>query len=164
MTDCSPLLTDAYKFSMAQAGFPLRRETFYLSFRHGGFQHVPIDLDRAVRSLLADLRASEAEAAFTRAHGYGLTDAMDRALADKDGVQIEAVPRGAVGRMVLSYLPTYGPWLNPIEMLRRHFRREVTHCELCASIDAVLQAAREFFDRCNRTPERVRSVIGAHPA
>ena len=30
-------------------------------------------------------------------------------------------------QMVLLYLPTYSPWLNPIEMLWRHFRREVTH-------------------------------------
>lgn len=44
--------------------------------------------------------------------------------------EIEALVRGAAGRMVLLYLPTYSPWLNPIEMLWRHFRREVTHCEL----------------------------------
>jgi putative transposase len=49
-------------------------------------------------------------------------------------------------------------------MLWRHFRREVTHCELFASIDAVLEATREFFDRCNRAPQRTRAIIGAHPA
>ncbi|HEU4524807.1 MAG TPA: transposase [Gemmatimonadales bacterium] len=71
--------------------------------------------------------------------------------------------RGAAGRPVLLYLPTCGPWLNPIEMLWRQFRREVTHCELFASIDAVLEATREFFDRCNRAPQRTRAIIGAHP-
>ncbi len=44
--------------------------------------------------------------------------------------EVEAVVRGAAGRLVLLYLPTYSPWLNPIEMLWRQFRREVTHCEL----------------------------------
>ena len=78
--------------------------------------------------------------------------------------EVEAVLRGAAGRLVLLYLPTYSPWLNPIEMLWRHFRREVTHCELFASIDAVLEATREFFDRCNRAPQRTRAIIGAHPA
>jgi transposase len=29
----------------------------------------------------------------------------------------EAVVRGVAGRLVLLYLPTYSPWLNPIEML-----------------------------------------------
>jgi transposase len=64
--------------------------------------------------------------------------------------------------LVLMYLPTYSPWLNPIEMLWRQFRREVTHCELFVSIDALLEAARDFFDRYNSTPGGVRSVIGAH--
>ena len=78
--------------------------------------------------------------------------------------EIEAVVRGAAGRLVLLYLPTYSPWLNPIEMLWRHFRREVTHCELFASVQALLEATREFFDRYNRTPEKILSVIGAHSA
>ena len=71
--------------------------------------------------------------------------------------------RGAAGRPVLLYLPTCGPWLNPIEMLRRQFRREVTHCELFASIDALLEATAAFFTRYNRRPDRVRSIIGAIP-
>jgi putative transposase len=49
-------------------------------------------------------------------------------------------------------------------MLWRHFRREVTHCELFETVEALLAATWEFFERYNRTPERVRSIIGAHPA
>ena len=48
--------------------------------------------------------------------------------------EVEAIVRSAAGRLVLMYLPTYSPWLNPIEMLWRHFRREVTHCELFATV------------------------------
>ena len=77
--------------------------------------------------------------------------------------EVEAVLRAAAGRLVLLYLPTYSPWLNPAEMLWRHYRREVTHCELFESIDALVGATRDFFDRMNRTPERTRSIIGAHP-
>jgi transposase len=75
--------------------------------------------------------------------------------------EVDAVVRAAAGRLVLLYLPTYRPWLNPIEMLWRHFRREVTHCELFATVQALLDAARKFFDRYNRTPEQVLSIIGA---
>ena len=89
--------------------------------------------------------------------------AWDNASTHEDE-EVEAVLRGAAGRLVLLYLPTYSPWLNPIEMLWRHFRREVTHCELFESIDAVPEATREFFDRCNRAPQRTRAIIGAHPA
>ncbi len=78
--------------------------------------------------------------------------------------EVEAVLRAAAGRLVLLYLPTYSPWLNPIEMLWRHFRREVTHCELFADIEALLAATHDFFDRYNQTPGGVRSIIGSHPA
>jgi transposase len=77
--------------------------------------------------------------------------------------EVEAVVRGAAGRLVLLYLPTYSPWLNPIEMLWRHFRREVTHGELFENMDALLKAAQHFFDRHNLTPNQVLSIIGDHP-
>ena len=77
--------------------------------------------------------------------------------------EVEAVVRAAAGRLVLLYLPTYSPWLNPIEMLWRHFRREVTHCELFETMVALVTAAYDFFTRYNRTPERVLSIIGAYP-
>src|SRR5262249_24127523 len=89
--------------------------------------------------------------------------AWDNATTHADD-EVEAVMRGAAGRLVLLYLPTYSPWLNPIEMLWRHFRREVTHRELFVSAKALLAAARDFFDRYNRRPDTVRSLIGAHPA
>ena len=78
--------------------------------------------------------------------------------------EVEAVVRSAAGRLVLMYLPTYSPWLNPIEMLWRHFRREVTHCEIFETVKHLLQASRDFFDRYNQTPEQVLSIIGANPA
>ena len=75
--------------------------------------------------------------------------------------EIEAVVRGAAGRLVLLYLPTYSPWLNPIEMLWRHYRREVTHCELFETVHALLDATRDFFAHYNEIPDRVLSIIGA---
>src|SRR5919199_6337786 len=41
--------------------------------------------------------------------------------------QIDAILKEANGRLVLLYLPTYSPWLNPIEMLWRAMRYNVTH-------------------------------------
>ena len=89
--------------------------------------------------------------------------AWDNASTHEDD-EVEAVVRAAAGRLVLLYLPTYSPWLNPIEMLWRHFRREVTHCELFASVKALLAAAADFFTRYNRDPRHTLSVIGAKPA
>ena len=74
--------------------------------------------------------------------------------------EIEAMVRAAAGRLVLLYLPTYSPWLNPIEMLWRHYRREVTHCELFETVHALLDATRDFFARYNGIPDRVLAIIG----
>lgn len=78
--------------------------------------------------------------------------------------EVEAVVRAAAGRLVLLYLPTYSPWLNPIEMLWRHFRREVTHCELFPSVETLIAAAYDFFERHNGRPRDVLSIIGSNPA
>ena len=87
--------------------------------------------------------------------------AMDNASTHQDD-EVEAVLRAAAGRLVLLYLPTYSPWLNPIEMLWREFRREVTHCELFESVKALLVAAQAFFDRYNQKPNEVLSIIGSN--
>jgi putative transposase len=68
--------------------------------------------------------------------------------------EVEAVVRAAAGRLVLLYLPTYSPW----------FRREVTHCELFPSVKALIAAAYDFFERHNRQPRDVLSIIGSNPA
>ena len=88
--------------------------------------------------------------------------AWDNASMHQDA-EVEAVVQAAAGRLVLLYLPTYSPWLNPIEMLWRQFRREVTHCELCASVNAVIEASLAFFRRYNTQPQKVHSLIGATP-
>ena len=86
--------------------------------------------------------------------------AWDHASTHQDD-EVEAVVRAAAGRLVLLYLPTYSPWLNPIEMLWRHFRREVTHCELFETVKVLIEASYDFFRRYNQTPDKVLSIIGA---
>lgn len=77
---------------------------------------------------------------------------------------VQKVVDEAAGRIVLLYLPTYSPWLNPIEMLWRYFRLQVTHCELFATKQALLVAAQQFFDCYNQYPHELLSVIGSHSA
>jgi transposase len=89
--------------------------------------------------------------------------AWDNADPHDEG-EVAAAVRAAAGRLVLLSLPTYSPWLNPLELWWRHFRREVTHCELVVSVAALLCAARDVFDRYHRDPQHVRSLIGSHAA
>ena len=46
----------------------------------------------------------------------------------------------------------------------RHFRREVTHCELFESVKALLAASADFFARHNREPQRTLSIIASKAA
>jgi len=86
--------------------------------------------------------------------------AWDNAITHQDD-EVEAVVRGAAGQLILLYLPTYSPWLNPIEMLWRHFRREVTHCEIFTSVKELIDTSYAFFKRFNQTPDKTLSLIGA---
>ncbi len=76
--------------------------------------------------------------------------------------EIEEIIRAEAGRLVILYLPTYSPWLNPVEMLWRYFRREVTHCELFESVKKLLEASKDFFERYNKMPRKILSVIGSN--
>lgn len=48
-------------------------------------------------------------------------------------------------RIRLLWLPTYAPWLNPIEKLWRKLRQEVVHCHRLADAWAALKAAVAAF-------------------
>jgi hypothetical protein len=79
-----------------------------------------------------------------------------------DAVKARGPRRGrAVGAVVLADIH---PGLNPIEMRWRQLRREGTHGELFASLDALLNAVHLFFDRYNQYMKRVQSIIGTYAA
>ncbi len=78
------------------------------------------------------------------------------------GGDIDKVLKEANGRLVLLYLPTYSPWLNPVEMLWRNMRYNVTHCELFMTIDDLETAFLNYF--LTTSKETVRSVIGSKAA
>ncbi len=86
--------------------------------------------------------------------------AWDNATTHEDD-EVEAVVRAAAGRLILLYLPTYSPWLNPIEMSWRHFRREVTHGELFETKQVLPDTAQKCFERLNQHPQTILSVIGS---
>lgn len=80
------------------------------------------------------------------------------------GAEIDDLVQAAQGRLVLLYLPTYSPWLNPIEMLWRHMRRRVTHCEFFPSLNHLVEAAAAFFIHCNQHLSQTLSIIRSHSA
>lgn len=130
-TTMSPnlLSTDGYKFSMAQAGFPLRSETFYLSFRKKGWQYVPFDLEAEVMGMLDWRRNPDpvrpplhlgAGAEFLTQFGYDMSPAMGQAMAG--AVNIQAAPKGSWVWEREPILSVTGPsflvsWLEPLVLM-----------------------------------------------
>ena len=78
------------------------------------------------------------------------------------GGDVDKVLKEANGRLILLYLPTYSPWLNPIEMLWRNMRYNVTHCELFITIDDLETAFLNYF--MTTSEDAVRRIIGSKAA
>jgi nicotinate phosphoribosyltransferase len=94
LTLLSLLMTDGYKFSMAEAGFPLRPETFYYAHRKGGWQYVPLDIEAYIKGILPDAPSAE-DLAYLDTHGYSLAAGTRVAATMKDQVTVTALPKGS---------------------------------------------------------------------
>lgn len=149
----SVLMTDGYKFSMAQAGFPLREETFYLTLRKGGPFYIPFDLVEVVQGLLPS-RPTGKEAACLTANGYGLTPAMEAALGDGSQLKIWAAPQHSWVTAREPILTITGPsflvsWLEPLAIML-HYPIQIA--------TALLDGKREFRVTCSDEAAIIREV------
>jgi nicotinic acid phosphoribosyltransferase len=147
----SALMTDAYKNSMAQAGFPLRYEAFYATLRRGGPWYVPFNFEEIIQALVP-LPPSEKEELFLNETGYGLTAAMRVALSGK--IEVTAAPEGSwiLGKEPL--LVTKGPsflvsWLEPLAIMLNFPVQVAT---------AMMNGAREFPCSCSDEASIVQLV------
>lgn len=150
-TRASAQMSDAYKFAMAQAGFPLREETFCLTFRKGGPFYIPFDLNAVVQALLP-LPQTAKEAAFLTANGYGLTPAMEHALTL--GVKVVCPPKGAWINKGEPVLTVTGPsflvsWLEPLLIMIQYPIQIAT---------AAMQGERDFPATCADEVQILRTV------
>ena len=123
----SLLATDGYKFSMAEAGWPLRQETFYYAHRRGGAQVVPLDLEALVRGLLPV--PQDEDYVYLASHEYEMGAGYKAAMKDVAGVTVSALPRGAVFLPREPVLSVTGPsaivsWLEPL-LLQLNYRIQI---------------------------------------
>ncbi|NTX00804.1 MULTISPECIES: nicotinate phosphoribosyltransferase [Myxococcus] len=123
----SLLATDGYKFSMAEAGWPLRRETFYYSHRKGGLQVMPLDLAAYVRSLLPEPKPEDYD--FLARYDYEMGVGFKAAILRKEKLSIRAIPRGTLFFPREPILTLTGPsalvsWVEPL-LLQLNFRIQV---------------------------------------
>lgn len=127
----SLLETDGYKFSMAEAGWPLRDETFYYTHRRGGPALLPFDVKEQLRRLFPTPTADDY--AYLAAHEYemgaGFKAAITKPLGGHARCTVHALPKGS---WFLPREPVFsisGPsalisWLEPL-VLQLHYRIQV---------------------------------------
>lgn len=113
------LLTDGYKFSMAEAGWPLRKETFYYSHRKGGLQVLPFDVEAELRKLLPVSEPGDWE--YLAKNDYEMGSAVRAALESRELV-VRALPKGAVFSDREPVFSVTGPsalvsWLEPTTLM-----------------------------------------------
>ncbi|GMU62328.1 MAG: hypothetical protein AMXMBFR34_40910 [Myxococcaceae bacterium] len=125
----APLLaTDGYKFSMAEAGWPLRRETFYYSHRKGGLQVLPFDVEAELRKVLPHAEKGDWE--YLAAHDYEMGSGYRAAVrAPEKKISVRALPRFSVFSDREPVFSVTGPsalvsWLEPL-VLQWSFRIQV---------------------------------------
>ena len=155
----SVLMTDGYKFSMALAGFPLRKETFHMAFRHGGPWYIPFDLEKVIRELLPQGPFQEDELKSLDGYGYQMTPAMKAAMAPhfKD-LEIHAAPQGSWVLRRESSLTMSGPsflfsWLEPLGLMLNFPIQVATEALLCKR--------NKFVCTCDSEAEIVRTTLAA---
>lgn len=146
----SVLATDGYKFSMAEAGWPLRREVFYYSHRKGGWQVMPVDVPAIVQAILPKATAADYE--YLAKHEYEMGVGFKHAIAQKHRIEVRAIPKGAWFFDREPVFSVVGPsalvsWLEPM-LLMLNFQIQVatgalTDRERAASELAVATCGRE---------------------
>ncbi len=148
-------MTDAYKFSMAQVGDPLRPETFYFSVRREGKYFVPFDFENLI-ALLLPAPATRAEDEFLAQHGYSMSDEMRRAMAA--GVSVWAAPKGTWVQSREPIVRISGPsflvsWLEAM-VIWLHFPIQV-------ATESLLEGRRHFLCTCEDEAAIVRLTLEA---
>jgi len=167
MAHLSILATDGYKLSMAEAGYPLRRETFYMSHRKGGAQLLPFDAKAFVLARLP--RPLDGDYTFLTAHGYDMGAGFKAAITELDALEIHALPKGSWFLPREPFLTVTGPsalvsWLEPL-LLQASFRIQVatlavTNPEALAKELAVLTCEEEV----GIVEETLAAVAELYPA
>lgn len=154
----SILLTDGYKFSMAEAGFPLREETFYYSHRSGGQQFLPVDVETFVKSLLPDPNV-DAAYHYLDLNQYEMGIGFKAAISGK--IKVSSLAEGSAFYPKEPVFSVTGPsslvsWLEPL-VLQLNYRIQVATMAVRTP-----EALSEVLDvvTCQRQKEIVEETLG----
>jgi nicotinic acid phosphoribosyltransferase len=148
-------MTDGYKFSMAEAGFPLRTETFYYTHRRGGhygWHFLPIDAAKYVKGLLPDAHQPMKELAedysYLEANSYAVGAAYRKAFSMVDTVKVSSIPEGSWFYSREPAFSVTGPsavssWLEPTALMLNFTIQVATQAKVRALPDKMFATCEE---------------------
>lgn len=156
----SLLATDGYKFSMAEAGWPLRTETFYYTHRKGGPQALPVDVPTLIRSLLPTI--ADQDYAFLDQFEYEMGVGFKSAIKMADKLVVHAIPKGSVFYDREPVFSVAGPsaivsWLEPL-VLQLNYRIQIATMAL---LDNVALAREVRTVTCQRQADIIKETLDA---
>lgn len=168
----SILKTDGYKFSMAEAGFPLRTEIFYYTHRRGGhygWHFMPIDAAKYVKGLLPITPdnmpvGAQEDYSYLQANSYAVGAAYRKAFSTTDTIKVSAIPEGSWFYSREPAFSVKGPsavssWLEPTALML-HFVVQV------ATQAKVRTLPEKLFATCEEERELILStcaLVGHRP-
>lgn len=145
---------------MAEAGWPLRTETFYYTHRKGGPQVLPVDVKKFVNSLLPVIRDSDY--AFLDRFEYEMGIGFKSAIKMTDKLVVNAIPKGSVFYDREPVFSVTGPsaicsWLEPL-VLQLNYRIQIATMAL---LDSTALAREIAIVTCQRQADIVRETLDA---
>lgn len=154
------LHTDGYKFSMAEAGWPLRTEGFYYAHRRGGPHYLPFNPTEMVKKILPALDLSEDEVAFMGRSRYAMGGGWWAAMRGQ--VRVEGIPKGSWFFDREPVFSVYGPsalvsWLEPL-LLQLHYRIQVATLAMLEPEKLAMTVGRVT---CEAQADLVRETLDA---
>jgi nicotinate phosphoribosyltransferase len=155
----SLLATDGYKFSMAEAGVPLRKETFYYTHRKGGPQILPIDVKGFIARLIPEPKKEDYD--FLDKHEYEMGVGYKAAMLQLDKVVVNSLPKGSIFYDREPVFSITGPsaivsWLEPLILGELNYRIQIA---TSAILDSEAFAADVATVTCTRQAEIVKETM-----
>ena len=128
------LNTDQYKFTIAEAGYPLREETFYYSHRCGGPHYLPIDIKKYIKDIFAgwgELNVGEIRYDLNRVSKLSIGTWFEyfSKIDPMDHIEIKSLPKGSWFGDGDPVFTVTGPsfllsWLEPL-LLQLNYRIQI---------------------------------------
>jgi nicotinic acid phosphoribosyltransferase len=145
---------------MAEAGFPLRTETFYYTHRRGGhcgWHFLPLNVTGYITNLIPKPSiGDESDYSYLAENSYAMGSAYRKAMSMSDSVKITSIPEGSwfynrEPAFSVTGTSAIGSWLEPSALMLNFIIQVATQAK-------VYRLPEKMFATCEREKELILST------